>query len=81
VYIIQPFKKPKNKELTGKQKWYNGIKRCRIIKERCRLGYRKRDEFALVAAALHNFRVKSPMRAYKYHEKLEIPRAQIHIRA
>lgn len=96
VHIIQPFKKPKNKELTEQQKWYNtyvgqrrivvehcisGIKRCRIIKERCRLSYRKRDEFALAAAALHNFRVKSPMRAYKYHEKLEIPRASARVRA
>lgn len=89
--IIQPFKKPYNGELTTEQKWFNtylgqrrivvehaisGCKRCRIIKERCRLSYRKRDEFAITAAALHNFRVQSPLRAYDYHEKIEFTRVR-----
>ena len=76
---VQPFKKPRGKELTKKQKWYNtvvsrartvienaiaGIKRCRIVKERCRISFEFRDLVMEVCTALHNLRVESPCRAY-----------------
>lgn len=80
VHVVMPFKKPRNKLLTDMQKWFNqyvsqrrivvehairGIKRCRIIQQSCRLkGYWTRDQIMNVCTALHNFRVKSPSRAY-----------------
>ena len=96
VVIVQPFKKPKNGELTEMQKWFNqwvsarrvviehaieGIKRCRIIKERCRLSYSKRDQIVAVAAALHNLRVKSPLRKYEHPFKFDLSHAGAQARA
>jgi len=81
VFIVQPFKKPRNKELNTIQKWFNqytssiricvehaisGIKRCRIVKDKCR-HFRQhfRDQIMVICTALHNFRVTSPFRTYK----------------
>ena len=91
VHIVQPFKKPKNGLLEKMQKWFNsyvgarrivvehairGIKRCRIIKERCRVSYRKRDQFVYLATALHNFRVCSPIRKYDHPVIFMLARAR-----
>lgn len=80
VINMAPIKKPKGEELNKLQKWYNstishirvsvehaiaGIKRCRIIKERCRISYERRGLFLIIATGLHNLRVFSPLRAYK----------------
>lgn len=96
VVIVQPFKKPKNGEFTEMQKWFNqwvsarriviehaieGIKRCRIIKERCRLSYSKRDDIVAIATALHNLRVKSPLRKYDHPFKFNLSRACEYARA
>ncbi|NER01122.1 MAG: transposase family protein, partial [Cyanothece sp. SIO2G6] len=78
--IEQPYKKPKNKELTFSQKLYNkllaqlrikiehansGIKRLRILKDTIRLkGAKIRDQIMEVACGLHNLRVRSQQRAY-----------------
>lgn len=79
VIEMAPFKKPRKKQLSILQKWFNktistvriavehaiaGIKRCRIIKERCRVKYHLRELFLLIATGLHNFRVISPHRKY-----------------
>lgn len=80
VHIQRPIKKPKNGEYTLLQKWFNkaistiripiehvmsGIKRCRIVKERCRYYSRNfRDTVMLLCTALHNLRVRSPYRDY-----------------
>ena len=78
---MEPIKKLPKKELTKLQKWYNqsiaqirvsiehaiaGIKRCRIIKERCRVLYTRRDRFLLAATGLHNLRVFSSLRKYTF---------------
>jgi len=81
VFIVQPFKKPRNAQLNEIQKWFNqyvssiricvehaigGIKRCRIVKDKCR-HFRQhfRDQIIAICTGLHNFRVRSPFRAYK----------------
>lgn len=86
--IEMPFKKPKNGELTVLQKWYNtyvgqrrvvvehairGIKRFRIIQHACRLkGYWVRDRITNICTAIHNLRVKSPLRNYESKFKFEL---------
>jgi len=88
TWIEMPFKKPKNRELTKMQKWYNcyvgqrrivvehairGIKRFRIIQHACRLkGYWVRDQIMNICTALHNFRVKSPLRSYQSEFKFKL---------
>lgn len=80
VILMAPIKKLPKQELSSIQKWYNktiscvrvsvehaiaGIKRCRIIKERCRVHLHRREIFLLIATGLHNFRVFSPLRKYE----------------
>lgn len=85
VHIVQPFKKPRNKELSLMQKWFNqyvgqrritvehaisGIKRLRIVKEKCRHFCQQfREQIIDIAVGLHNFRVNSPFRIYKSKNK------------
>lgn len=85
VHIVMPFKKPKNGSLTKMQVWFNqyvgqrrivvehairGIKRFHVVQQSCRLaGYWIRDEIMNICTALHNFRVRSPLRAYKADNK------------
>lgn len=80
VIIEQPFKKPKNGSLTFSQQLYNqlfnplrvviehansGVKRLRMLKDVIRIHCSLfRDTVAVVACALHNFRVRSPLRNY-----------------
>lgn len=80
VVIEQPFKKPKNGTLTFSQQIYNqlfppmrvviehansGVKRLRMIQDVLRIHCPVfRDTAAVVACALHNFRVRSPLRHY-----------------
>ncbi len=84
VCIMQPFKKPKGKELTMEQKEYNreiasfrvriehtigSVKRFRIVKDECRL--RKAgfvESVFATCAALHNLRIK--MKPFCYKNKL-----------
>lgn len=88
VHIVMPFKKPKNGSLTGIQNWFNqyvgqrrivvehairGIKRCHIVQQACRLaGYWIRDQMMDVCTALHNLRVRSPLRKYKSEHKFQL---------
>jgi len=81
VFIVQPFKKPRKGELSEIQKWFNqyvskirvcvehaicGIKRCRIVKDKCRhFSQQFRDQIIAICTGLHNFRVCSPFRKYK----------------
>lgn len=80
VITLLPIKKPYKGKLTEQQKKFNqwvsrhrvvvehaisGLKRCRIVKERCRnfaAGFR--DQIMLTCTGLHNFRVSSPQRGY-----------------
>jgi DDE superfamily endonuclease len=78
--VILPHKKPRKGELSLEQKEQNtkhsqervcnehtmkGIKRLRIVKDILRLDvYKYADKLFLNACSLHNFRVKSPLRAY-----------------
>ena len=94
--IVMPFKKPKNGSLSGMQKWFNqyvsqrrivvehairGIKRCRIIQHACRLkGYFTRDRIMNICTAIHNLRVKSPLRLYQSEFKFQLP-SHTHARA
>ncbi len=88
VFIVQPFKKPRNSELNPMQKWFNryvakiricvehaicGIKRCRIVKDKCR-HFRQhfRDQIITICTGLHNFRVRSPFRNYKCSFKWDL---------
>lgn len=80
VFVVQPFKKPRNGELTNIQKWFNqyvsqiricvehaisGIKRSRIVKDKCRhFCQHFRDQIIAICTGLHNFRVRSPLRSY-----------------
>lgn len=80
VLIEQPFKTPRNGELTFAQKLFNkmlastrvvvehansGIKRLKMVKDTIRIHATKfRDMVMVVACALHNFRVKSECRNY-----------------
>lgn len=89
IMIVMPFKKPKNKSLNNMQKWFNqyvsqrriviehairGIKRCRIVQHACRLkGYWVRDQIINICTALHNLRVRSPLRAYNSNRKFQLP--------
>ena len=88
VHIVQPFKKPQKRELTGTEKWFNqyvariritvehaisGVKRCRFVKDKCRHFCQQfRDQVVLIATGLHNFRVCSPLRKYKSHFKFTL---------
>lgn len=81
VLVEQPFKKPKKGSLSFSQLLYNqllasvrvviehansGIKRLRITKDIIRIhSHWWRDTVMVVACALHNFRVRSPMRNYQ----------------
>ncbi len=81
VIVEMPFKTPKNGELTFSQKLYNkilsatrvviehansGIKRLKMVKDTVRIHHTEiRDQLIVVACALHNFRVLSPLRNYK----------------
>lgn len=82
IKLLAPKKKPRKKQLSTALKWSNklvssvrvsvehaiaGIKRCRIIKERCRVHLSRRENFMLIATGLHNFRVLSPYRKYDSH--------------
>ena len=85
--IEMPFKKPKGKELTTIQKWYNqyvaqrrivvehairGIKRFKIVQRICRLrGYWVRDQIMNICTGLHNLRVKSSLRNYSGEIKFQ----------
>lgn len=87
VLIEMPFKKPKGKELTIMQKWYNqyvaqrrivvehairGVKRFRIVQYICRLrGYWTRDRIMNICTGIHNFRVQSPLRNYESKLKFQ----------
>ena len=78
--VVLPHKKPHKAELNLEQKQQNtehsrkrvcnehtmkGIKRLRIVKDTLRLNtYDYADDLFLNACSLHNFRVKSPLRAY-----------------
>lgn len=78
--VVLPHKKPYKAELNDQQKQQNtehsresvcnehtmkGIKRLRIVKDTLRLNtYDYADNLFLNACSLHNFRVKSPLRAY-----------------
>ena len=80
VLIEQPFKKPKNGELTFAQKLFNkmlaatrvviehansGVKRIKIVKDKIRIHTTDfRDSVMVIACALHNMRVKNPNRGY-----------------
>jgi len=85
VILMNPFKKPRKRELNELEKWFNtyvakiricvehaisGIKRSRIVKDKCR-HFRQhfRDLIMNVCVGLHNFRVNSPFRAYKSNYK------------
>ena len=74
IFIIQPKKKPRGKELTEEEKQLNqsisrvrvriehvmsGIKRCRIVKDRNRNWLKGfRDRVMSIACGLHNLRLK-----------------------
>jgi hypothetical protein len=78
--VVLPHKKPHKAELNLEQKQQNtehsqkrvcnehtmkGIKRLKIVKDTLRLNtYEYADNLFLNACSLHNFRVKSPLRAY-----------------
>jgi hypothetical protein len=78
--VEQPFKKPKNGELSFSQLLYNqlcnpmrlvieqansGIKRLPMIKDTLRIHCSQfRDTLMVVACGLHNLRVGSPFRNY-----------------
>ena len=80
--LFLPHKKPKNQELTDQQKQHNtqhakericnehamrGIKRLRIVQDPLRLcPYQWADNLFNNACALHNFRIRSPLRAYAH---------------
>jgi len=80
VLIEQPFKKPRNGELTFAQKLFNkilasvrvviehansGVKRIKIVKDKIRVHTTEiRDCVMFVACGLHNLRVKNPNRGY-----------------
>lgn len=98
ITIVMPFKKPKNGILNSMQRWFNqyvgqrrivvehairGIKRCRIVQHPCRLkGYFIRDKIMNICTAIHNIRVRSPLRAYDSQRKFILPsRAQAPARA
>lgn len=88
VLIEMPFKKPKGGVLTTMQKWFNqyvgqrrivvehairGIKRFRIIQHACRLsGFWVRDRVMNICTAIHNLRVRSPLRAYDSKLKFQL---------
>ena len=80
VITLLPVKKPYKGELTKQDKKFNqwvsryrvvvehaisGVKRCRIVKERCRnFASSFRDQVMLTCTGLHNLRVSSPQRGY-----------------
>ena len=88
VICFEPYKKPKNKELTDDQKSENqliasirivaehaigGVKRCRILKDTIRLYCAKlRDKVIETCVGLHNFRI-SKRKKYKVNEMFTIP--------
>jgi len=94
VHIVMPFKKPRNGKLIEMQKWFNqyvaqrriviehairGVKRFHIIQHACRLsGYWVRDRIMNICTAIHNLRVRSPLRRYSCNQKFQFPRACAH---
>lgn len=80
VLTLLPIKRPYKGKLSEQQKKFNhwvsslrvvvehaisGVKRCRIVKERCRsFAARFRDQVMLTCTGLHNLRVSSPYRSY-----------------
>lgn len=88
VHLMQPFKKPRNGELSELHLWFNkyvasirisvehaisGIKRCRIVKDKCRHFCQQfRDQVINICTGLHNFRVTSPLRSYPCKHKWAI---------
>ena len=81
VFIVQPYKKPRNGELTPLKKWFNiyvakiritvehatnGVKRYHIVNNKCRhFRQQFRDDVILICSGLHNLRVTSPFRNYQ----------------
>lgn len=90
VFIVQPFKKTQKMEYSELQKWFNtyvsklrivvecainGIKRCRIVKDKCRHFCRQfRHEVMVICTGLHNLRVRSPFRSYLSKNKWSLAR-------
>ena len=88
VHLEMPYKKPRNRNLTRIQIWFNqyvgqrriviehairGIKRCKIVQQACRLkGYWVRDSLMNISTALHNLRVRSPLREYNFELKFQL---------
>ena len=86
IFILQPKKKPRGKELTEEEKQLNqnisrfrvriehvmsGIKRCRIVKDRNRNWLKGfRDRVMLIACGLHNLRLK-----FRPWETVKIPKS------
>ena len=84
IFILQPKKKPRGKELTEEEKLANqnisrvrvriehvmsGIKRCRIVKDRNRNWLKGfRDRIILIACGLHNLRLK-----FRPWKNMELP--------
>lgn len=80
--LYLPHKKPQGKELSDQQKQQNtehakervcnehamrGIKRLRIVQNPLRLcAYQWADNLFKNACGIHNFRVRSPLRAYAH---------------
>jgi hypothetical protein len=83
IHVLQPQKKPKGKELTQEEKDTNyeisktrvrvehvisGIKRLRIVKDKCRNWLKDfKDKIMEIACGLHNFRLK-----FRPWKKMEI---------
>ena len=88
IHIVMPFKKPRNGFLKPIQIWFNqyvgqrrivvehairGIKRFHIIQHACRLaGYWVRDQIMNICTAIHNLRVRSPLRKYDSNQKFQL---------
>lgn len=91
IQLVEPFKKPRTTDLSELKKWFNtyvarlritvenainGIKRCRIVKDKCRHFCQQfRHQVILICAGLHNLRVNSPYRDYKSKNKWPPARA------
>lgn len=79
AHTMRPYKARRNKPLTAIQQEFNrwvskqritiehaisGIKRTKMAAQVCRLKNSARDQVMVACTALHNFRVRSPQRAY-----------------
>lgn len=89
IQVIMPFKKPRKRALTVMEIWFNqyvgqrrivvehairGIKRFHIVQHACRLGgYWVRDQIMNICTAIHNLRVRSPLRKYSSNQKFQLP--------